>query len=459
MNSLKRQSAGFTLIELAIVLTIVGVLTTGALFGLGEFRSVQHVKEGVQKMDKIRTQLLLFGQVNKFLPCPDTDYDGFENRNGKACSKVVGTLPYVNLGLQREDAQDAWNNFIRYAINRNANNDVFICDLTESASYFCNPGFGQEIQFSLTETPPLSGNLGNGNYTVNNASNSPIESASIILVAYNKDGQRTLLNCNDSSGATLENCDENERYQIGVKSSDEAAFYDDIVLGISGYDIKNALLGKTIVWDDYPTSSGLLVPTYEDFDITADDEQSEIATGGDDVVIVNRNVDSELNLGAGDDYIVIGNNLNESSDLKTESGNDTVYIVGFAKSRVLLGDGDDVFVLGTNLTKEIDAGSGNDKVWVQGDVESGSTFHLGTGDDLVWLGKKEEQEDGLFTPSGGGVYDRIYGDEGYDILILENMSKAEWEANSVFQSLIVGFELVLFSPDTITNEREYVSLP
>ena len=460
---ISRKQQGFTLVEIAIVLVIIGVLSTGALLGLGEFRSVQSVKEGGQKIDNIKKQLLIFGQVNKFLPCPDTDFDGFENRSGSACLNDVGTAPYVDLGLQREDVEDAWGNFIRYAVNRGADTG-FVCDKRHSASYFCNSGFGVNW-FTFTETPPLSTDRGDGNYfvcnesaascnalSVTNRANLSYESASVVLVAYNQDGHQALTNCASMSGASRVNCESDEYYHQGVRTSDEANFYDDIVVGISGIEIKQAMLGKTVTWNEYPAivGQGQLEPTYEDFDITVADNQAEIETAGDDVVLVKRNVDTALDLGSGDDYIAIGNDLDYGANLITGTGNDSVYIVGLANSGVSLGSGDDAFVLGTNLTQVLDAGTGNDKIWIQGDIESTATFTLGAGDDVVWLGESTD-----ITSSN--LLSTIDGGTDYDILVLENMTQSDWNtANGL--SYITGFELVIFKDDG-TGTREYITLP
>lgn len=462
-----RSQVGFTLVELAIVLAMVGILSMGALFGVSEFRSMQSVKEGGDKINDLRERLLVFGQVNKFLPCPDTNFDGFEDRNGVACQANVGTAPYIDLGLQRKDVQDAWGNFIRYAVNRNVNNAALICDKRESASYFCRSGFNVNW-FTFTETPPLTNNRGGGNYFVcNEALNTcdatsvlnPInldsESASIVLVAYNEDGFNVLLGCAGMAGVSLENCDIDEFYQQRVKSSVDGDFYDDVVLSISGYEIKKAILGQSIAWDSFPAIAGnvALAPTYEDFDITAADNASDIETSGDDVIFARRNVDTDLNLGAGDDYISVGNDLN--ADLITGDGDDAVYIVRKANANILLGEGNDRLVLEEDLINLLDADNGNDHIWIRGDVKSSATFTLGAGDDVVWLGKGSEN----YEPSSGGDLEAVvYGGVGYDILVLENMTKSDWMANGIFQSYVNGFELIIFSADGSGN-REYLELP
>ena len=53
------------------------------------------------------------GNGKPYLPCPDTDGNGTENRAGNACANQEGGLPWADLGLGR---QDAWGNPLRYRV-------------------------------------------------------------------------------------------------------------------------------------------------------------------------------------------------------------------------------------------------------------------------------------------------------------------------------------------------------
>ena len=80
-------------------------------------------------------------------------------------------------------------------------------------------------------------------------------------------------------------------------------------------------------WNSYAPINSLstLTPTFEYFDISAEEyaaDSDEIETSGEDVVLVNRDVSTSLNLGAGDDYIAIGHDLKGSSPLSMGAGND-----------------------------------------------------------------------------------------------------------------------------------------
>ncbi|MDR0578457.1 MAG: type II secretion system GspH family protein, partial [Candidatus Accumulibacter sp.] len=112
--------AGFTLVELTIVLVIVGLLIGGLLVPLSAQRELQDSRETRKQLSDISEALLGYAAShraaddgNPHLPCPDTDGDGFENRAGDACAAPEGRLPWADLGVGREDA---WGNRFRYRV-------------------------------------------------------------------------------------------------------------------------------------------------------------------------------------------------------------------------------------------------------------------------------------------------------------------------------------------------------
>ncbi len=488
---------GLTLLEMAIVLAVLGVLVAGGIASLPEQRVVAKQLESQAIQANIKEQLMKFILINRYLPCPDIDtpLDGRENRTPvnvggdiiDTCSSDTGAVPYLDIGLRIEDVQDAYGNFIRYAVNQDADDqvNVVICDDTSSASYFCNavanPLNANRAVFTLVDTPPTQGNTGAGNYRICNANvnvcnngtaatDLQSDGVSVVLVAYNEDGAQILNlalsnNCNAAGGANTENCNQDAFYHQQAITTQENNFFDDTIVTISGYEIKSKILSPVTVWIN-SIQTPALPSTLEGYNLEAGDYAPMDDENTPDVIRVNRNITVALNLGAGNDQVVVGNDLSSELEynnntgeitdkgtqaaLDTGEGDDTVYIVGAANSNVTLGEGDDSFVLGTNLTETLSAGSGNDKIWIQGNVESTATFTLGDGDDVVWLGGKENYVSGnLDAPINGGA--------GYDILVLENMTKAVWQADSFFQSRVDGFELVIFK-GTESGTREHLTL-
>lgn len=94
---------GFTLIEMAVVLVIVGLLLGGMLMPLATQMETDRRKETTATLESIREALIGFAVINNArLPCADTNGDGREN-----CPTTTGGLPYADLGVSRTDA---WNN-------------------------------------------------------------------------------------------------------------------------------------------------------------------------------------------------------------------------------------------------------------------------------------------------------------------------------------------------------------
>lgn len=133
-----RRVTGFTLVEMAIVLVIVGFLLGAFLVPLQAQRDIAFQLETVNILKNSRQALLGFAQTNGRLPCPATanaaggapNNTGVENPiGGGVCVNQVGFLPAATLGIQPTDdagfVVDAWNNRIVYAVTQsNASADV-----------------------------------------------------------------------------------------------------------------------------------------------------------------------------------------------------------------------------------------------------------------------------------------------------------------------------------------------
>jgi len=100
----RRRWRGFTLLEVAIVVLILGLLLGGMLVPLSVQRENRERAETQASLDEIKEALYGFVLVNRRLPCPDTDGDGTEDRSGGTCSQAVGVVPWADLGVKGLDA-------------------------------------------------------------------------------------------------------------------------------------------------------------------------------------------------------------------------------------------------------------------------------------------------------------------------------------------------------------------
>lgn len=135
----KHHSAGFSLVEMAIVLTIVALLMAGLIPSISGQIDQKRTAETRIKLDEIQQALIGFAVANGRLPCPATAAsNGAESYVGavgaSACTSFNnGFIPAVTLGIASESdslgnqgyAVDAWGNRIRYAVT-NANGNAFI---------------------------------------------------------------------------------------------------------------------------------------------------------------------------------------------------------------------------------------------------------------------------------------------------------------------------------------------
>jgi prepilin-type N-terminal cleavage/methylation domain-containing protein len=152
---------GFTLIEMAIVLIIVTLLIGGLTVPLAAQIQARRVVETNKTLDEAREAIMGYAMshtntcsceynadgdgthdwtdcpatiscpvidsataprklplTRHWLPCPDTDNDGKENRGRpgepNACTETVGLFPWVTLSTAK---QDAWGNHVGYSVS------------------------------------------------------------------------------------------------------------------------------------------------------------------------------------------------------------------------------------------------------------------------------------------------------------------------------------------------------
>ncbi len=129
---------GFTLTEMAVVLVIVALLIGGMILPMSAQQDMRANVETQKMLGDIGEALYGFAASHSasdgkpYLPCPDTDNDGVENRSASPgpCVNQEGRIPWSDLGLGQVDA---WNNRFRYRVTAAFSNSSTGFQLTGSA--------------------------------------------------------------------------------------------------------------------------------------------------------------------------------------------------------------------------------------------------------------------------------------------------------------------------------------
>lgn len=117
---LRNKHKGFTLIEMAVVVFLIGILATMGLSAANSILASSTISTTKKKQELIRDVLIAYIANNKRLPCPSIDENGFESRTTtvpNVCTGYFGTLPYLTLGLSKSAATDGWENLFSYAVS------------------------------------------------------------------------------------------------------------------------------------------------------------------------------------------------------------------------------------------------------------------------------------------------------------------------------------------------------
>lgn len=117
-----KKHTGFTLVELAVVIFIIGLLS---VMGIGAFKA-QMMNAAIRTTEgnqgAIKDAIMAYLAKNKRLPCPATPAtNGAEGRDTSVqppnCVTYYGLVPYATLDLSKSTAMDGWEDFFAYGVS------------------------------------------------------------------------------------------------------------------------------------------------------------------------------------------------------------------------------------------------------------------------------------------------------------------------------------------------------
>ncbi|QGZ42752.1 prepilin-type N-terminal cleavage/methylation domain-containing protein [Pseudoduganella flava] len=107
---------GFTLVEIAIVLIVVGLLIGGLITPLSTQLEQRRSADTRKALDEAREALVGYAVRNGHLPCPAISAaNGLEDRAGDRCTneRRTGFLPWATLGTAK---LDSWGRIFLYSV-------------------------------------------------------------------------------------------------------------------------------------------------------------------------------------------------------------------------------------------------------------------------------------------------------------------------------------------------------
>ena len=154
------RCAGFTVIELAVVLVVIALLLGSILVPLQTQVEQRQIGDTQKTLEEIREALVGFAVANSYLPCPDTSGDGASDpATPGVCPNVEGFVPWATLGVSRGDA---WGNRFRYRVAPEFTNTPLsgTCATGDGRLGLCDSGNINVATRTLTKTiQTLSSNV------------------------------------------------------------------------------------------------------------------------------------------------------------------------------------------------------------------------------------------------------------------------------------------------------------
>lgn len=237
-----QRHKGFTLIELAVVLVIIGILLSGFIGTFASRIESTRKSETIEELNEIKLAMVAYAFVSGALPCPDCARvggncfaavvgDGISDFIGGGACAVgadAGNAPWVTIGLGQSDA---WGTRYRYAVQSEYANTTVPFKLDSPAG----TGTIQEPDFVADATGATRHSLANN--------------VVAIIFSHGKNGLGGIGE-NGLSKASIpvanidekENTDNDAVYYMRPESAPGAAIaggeFDDYVIWISEYELK-----------------------------------------------------------------------------------------------------------------------------------------------------------------------------------------------------------------------------
>lgn len=115
---LKRRFPAFSLLEIALVLSILGVISAYAIPVLLQTRAAARWRETDAKIEAVMHALASYAQLEQRLPNPADPAAAAVGAGDEQIGRATGIIPYRTLGLQASDVKDGFHHWISYSVSQ-----------------------------------------------------------------------------------------------------------------------------------------------------------------------------------------------------------------------------------------------------------------------------------------------------------------------------------------------------
>ncbi|MEQ8967762.1 MAG: type II secretion system protein [Azospirillaceae bacterium] len=260
-----RAVGGFSLIELAIVLTLIGILLGGVFGVASDYLAAENREITAARLEAIEEALVLYASRNKRLPCPadgtaaeGTAADGVPDPSGETETCSAGdefsVVPWRALGMEPEATRDGFGRRITYRVFDGADGltdtdgmDMSACEAAAEESGSPEPECTAGISpVDFLRDKGLTVDDPDGNAIVDPGSPEAGGGAAFVLVshgndgagAYTRGGTRIAL-APAGQADQRENTDMDDTFVLGGLNAAEGtnAYFDDIVTAPTIHEI------------------------------------------------------------------------------------------------------------------------------------------------------------------------------------------------------------------------------
>lgn len=170
LNYPSRNKHGFTLLEMAIVIVIIGLALGVMMQASRGIRDAENRSLIKKKLEVLDTAFAHFVAVNKRLPCPANGTIASSALNAgmespspatgtcNPTTQIYGVVPWVTLGLTEEDATDPWMARMTYRVDPTLTQTMDMSNCDPSSTVTGNPPAAAAI--CKTPTPPCAASSG-----------------------------------------------------------------------------------------------------------------------------------------------------------------------------------------------------------------------------------------------------------------------------------------------------------